>query len=278
MCDRMSLAETRHWQGRRTPVSNRLESLLSSSAWTSPDEDATDAAMHRTRSTTRLWPRATTSTKSSGTSPTRMSPDQQPKSPTPVLRWLGDWSNSPLHTRPQSGSSPPNLSLLDEALHEPLLPTFPPVARLPDSFYASRNILRPPPFLDNLSRSTLPTSSLSPPHTVSTPLHPPLNQNTFIDPLESPPIVLNQSPPTLSSLDTLRSVSVRDHDRSMHTTATQAVMPDQSATPVNWWWFQSENKDNVDTLLTEDDRADTVQQEQDNIRNKCLFLNPLLLP
>jgi len=64
----------------------------------------------------------------------------------------------------------------------------------------------------------------------------------------------------------------------MHTTATQAVMPDQSATPVNWWWFQSENKDNVDTLLTEDDRADTVQQEQDNIRNKCLFLNPLLLP
>jgi hypothetical protein len=153
----------------------------------------------------------------------------------PVLRWLADWSRS---STPSPTSS---LASLNEALREPLLPRPPPQARLPDAFTT-----RVPPFFDSLTRSTLPTSSLSP--------HPPS--------LASPPAVLT---PNRTSIDTLRTLTERDHTRS-------TPPPD---TAISWWW--SDNQANVDSLLNEDDRADSPQQQQDNIRKKCMFSSSFCL-
>lgn len=115
----------------------------------------------------------------------------------PVLRWLSNWSPSRQHSRSgsESGShssspsnSSPDLTLLREALQEPLITPLP-VARLPPSFRA-RNLARPPPFLDNLTRSTLPTSSLSPPLQVAT-----SSTDVPLSEIQLPPIILNHSPP-----------------------------------------------------------------------------------
>ncbi|KAJ6627108.1 hypothetical protein B0H10DRAFT_1995463 [Mycena sp. CBHHK59/15] len=176
----------------------------------------------------------------------------------PILRWLGSWSPykpasphpSPPDSQASSGPPSPSLASLTEALTEPL--TFPPTAHLPDSFSAARALSRPPPFLDNLTRSTLPTASLSPPLTT-------------VIPEDTP---FHNSPPAGSSVDVLRSVSQRDHRRSIHTAAVPTDLPTQPESAIARWWFQSENKDNVDTLLHEDDRADSVQQEQRILHNK----------
>ncbi|KAJ7139943.1 Alpha/Beta hydrolase protein [Mycena epipterygia] len=181
-----------------------------------------------------------------------------PSSSQPILRWLGSWSpyksTSPEPSPPSSCPPSPNLASLNEALNEPL--TFPPLAHLPDSFAASRALARPPPFLDNLTRSTLPTASLSPP------------ASTSEDPFHEVSAV--HSPPTGSSVATLRSLSLRDHrrSRSLHTAAAPVELSAQPESSIARWWFQSENKDNVDALLHEDDRADSVQQEQRILNSK----------
>lgn len=211
------------------------------------------------------------------TSPSMTTEPAQPKSPTPVLRWSqavgkagghrrrpsGSGSNSPTSA---SGPPSPNLTALNEALQDDLLlPTAPPQARLPSSFYASRALSRPPPFLDNLTRSTLPTASLSPG------LPDPNNPNTTHsislndDPPSPTASIISSSPPGhRNSIDTLRSV----RDRGIHTSAPVAMT--SPTKPNNWqWWFQAENKKNVDKLLDEDDRADSVTDEQENFRRKC---------
>lgn len=239
--------------GRRTPLASRLESLLNI-------DNRADEMPPRPR---------------------------MPPANTPVLRWLSSWSRpqSRAGTPPPSTTPPsPSLASLTEALHEPLptlLPTPPPRAQLPDSFHASRRLSHGPPFLDNLTRSTLPTSSLSPPLSASSQYyHPPPSIPS--DLLHSPPIVLTHSPPTLSSLDTLRSVSSRNHIRSMSTSSvtSTATVTDTTgnSTTASWWWFQNDNKENVDTLLTEDDRAETIQEQQQNLHNKCLFNLSSLAP
>lgn len=212
-----------------------------------------------------------------------------PDSQQPILRWLGSWSpyqqHSPNASRPPSPSSTPpspSLASLNEALRESLLPAKPPLAKLPQGFYTSKSLSRPPPFLDNLTRSTLPTSSLSPPlATVQS--SPPASPSCDDLDLQTPPIVLTHSPPTRTSLDTLRSVSFRDHARSgslgsVRSASTAASLSFRAQTPeepasssTNWWWFQSENKENVDGMLGDEDRAETVQEEQQHIRNKCKF-------
>ncbi|KAJ7169700.1 Alpha/Beta hydrolase protein, partial [Mycena filopes] len=172
--------------------------------------------------------------------------------PQPILRWLGSWSPykaaSPDASPPSSGPPSPSLASLNEALTEPI--AFPRTAHLPDSFSASRALSRPPPFLDNLTRSTLPTASMSPTSPEENPFH------------DVPAI---HSPPKGSSLEALRSLSKRDHtrSRSLHTLA--APEPESA---IARWWFQSENKDNVDALLDQEDRADSVQQEQRILQNK----------
>ncbi|KAJ6604471.1 alpha/beta-hydrolase [Mycena vulgaris] len=217
----------------RTPLAQRLESLV----------DAEAPRMHAARKSAAR----------------QMAPSSSPQ---PILRWLGSWSPyksaSPETSPPSSCPPSPGLALLNEALTEPL--AFPPTAHLPDSFNTSRALTRAPPFLDNLTRSTLPTASLSPP--ISTAVPP--DENPFNA------VTTQHSPPERSSIATLRSLSLRDHrrSRSLHTLAAPAEPPAQSESSIARWWFQSENKDNVDALLHEDDRADSVQQEQRILNRK----------
>ncbi|TFK77275.1 alpha/beta-hydrolase [Pluteus cervinus] len=151
------------------------------------------------------------------TSMSRSNPAANPVS-RPVVRWLKDlsWTPSP-------SPSPTSLAALNEALHDPL-PRPPPPARLPPSFAPSKVLTRPPPFFDNLTRSTLPTASLCSP----TP----------------PSLPRLGSTPTRSSIDSLRSVA-----RPIHTTARV----DHPATPpTNWLWFLSEDSERSESP-TEDD-------------------------
>jgi len=169
----------------------------------------------------------------------------------PVLRWFSNPSrSSSAATRPSS----PSLSLLSlqEALTE-TLPTTPPRVHLPPTFHSSRTLTRPPPFLDNLTRSTLPTASVTPQY----------SQN-FSPLRDSPQGTLSHSPPGGSSIEWLRSVR-----RNINTSSASRLSP----SPTLGWWFQSENKESVDALLSEDDRSDTVEQEQENIRRKCQSLS-----
>lgn len=259
-------------KGRRAPLASRLDSLLSN-----------EPTMHRTRKLRK--PNHARFPSSSAIPPLRLTkPQSLPQDAVPslpVLRWLGNWGTH-ARSRSSSGSNSPSspppltpspnsaaLSSLNEALHESLLPSLPQPARLPDSFYTSRALSRPPPFLDNLTRSTLPVSSLSSNSALAT------SQSEF--PESPPPIILSHSPPTRTSLDTLRSLSMRSRDRGIHTSAAApatatigAAARPASPKTLNWWW-QSENKENVDTLLNEDDRADTLQEERDNLRNKCMY-------
>ncbi|KAJ6509348.1 Alpha/Beta hydrolase protein [Mycena vitilis] len=209
----------------RTPLAQRLETLVDSEA-----------------------PRMQAARRSAG--------QLHQMAPQPILRWLGTWSpyKSPNPSPPSTPPSP-GLASLNEALTEPI--AFPASAHLPQSFSASRALSRPPPFLDNLTRSTLPTASLSP-HATSP------DENPFHDVSG-----VNSSPPTGSSIETLRSLSLRDHrrTRSLHTAAVPADPPSASES-IARWWFQSENKDNVDALLDRDDRADSVQQEQSILHSK----------
>ena len=201
----------------------------------------------------------------------------QAKSHTPVLRWSEAVGKAGGHRRRPSGSgssSPasaaapplPNLTSLNEALQEDLLlPTALPQARLPSSFYGSRTLSRPPPFLDNLTRSTLPTASLSPglpdPNNPNTAHSFSLNDDS---PFPTPSILSSSLFGHQNSLDALRMV----RDRGIHTFAP-TIMTD-STKPDHWSWrFQVENKKGVDMLLEEDDRADSVTDEQENIRRKC---------
>ncbi|PFH54833.1 hypothetical protein AMATHDRAFT_362 [Amanita thiersii Skay4041] len=177
----------------------------------------------------------------------------------PVARWL-------------TGSHP-DLSLLHDALREPLLPTRPPPARLTDSHHPRPRPPRPPPLFSNLTRSTLPTASLSPPPLVSR--HP----STLETSLQSPPIILSHSPPRRSSLDTLRLLSTRNEPRNISTFAsaswsTASTDPDaQSGSTASWWWFHSDNKQYTDTLPA----TDTVQELQHSVKtNYKSTINPVV--
>ncbi|KAF9457354.1 Alpha/Beta hydrolase protein [Collybia nuda] len=196
----------------------------------------------------------------------------------PVLRWLSSqWSRpgtppltSPSTRVPTPPPPSPSLALLAEALHEPLpalLPTLPPRAQLPDSFHVSRRLSHGPAFVDNLTRSTLPTATV-----------------THSDLLRSPPIVLTHSPPNRSSLDSLRSLSTRNHIRSLSSTSSIAVadlQEEPSPTP-SWWWLRSDNKVDVDsTLLPQDVLYDTQPQpdrpkKYRSPRNPVVFCHGLL--
>ncbi|KAF5385430.1 hypothetical protein D9757_005440 [Collybiopsis confluens] len=194
----------------------------------------------------------------------------------PVLRWLGTWSPSRKFSSQQSSPSSSLLSL-NEALHEPLcLPRRPPSAQL-SHFSLARN----PPFLNELARAALPTASLSPPATVSPTFRARSSAQSNQD-LDSPQISLyhsisQSSPPSKSSLDSLRSVSQRDLSlRRYHTKSTSTLSFSESDSNSSWWWFSS-NKENVDHLLSDDDRAASVREEQDHIRKKyCSPRNPVV--
>jgi triacylglycerol lipase len=75
----------------------------------------------------------------------------------------------------------------------------------------------------------------------------------------------SNEPTARTSLDSLRSLSARD--RGIQTSAAQAMSPVPSG--MNRWWFQDGNKEAVDGMLHEEDKAPTAQQEVEGIRKKC---------
>lgn len=200
----------------------------------------------------------------------------------PVLRWFGNWAPS------ESTPSPE----LEEALNEDCISPghipsphvrTPPKARLPSgSSISSRTFTNhaPPPFFTDLSRATLPTSSVSRPPQLWLPLDSPSamfhpqdtnsaesKSRDDVEDLETPFIVRDQSPPTSTSIDTLRALSLRDRGMTLPPLEVQTIRPSRSPTR---WWSGKENKQTVDNLLHESDQADTIEDEQANIHRKCM--------
>lgn len=182
------------------------------------------------------------------------SPSQPPSGPaSPILRWF-QTQISP--SRPQT----PHSAALAEAMHDHL-PTRPEPAHLPQQYHANIR----PPMLDELTRSTLPTSSLTAPsdiladrlgHHIPEPAH---------------PLLLNRippSPPARTSLDTIRT---------LYTKATPVVPSHQQTrnitipTPFRNW-FQTEpakDGDKHGSILTDEDQDEDSEVERENIRKKC---------
>ena len=240
----------------RTPISLRLGSLFPRVPADTSDSES-DSSMLTTRSASAQATRSISSTRATKrrSLPVHL-PSFFPMGPAPVVRWSDSGSNSPSDSTPPS----PSLSSLNEALNEDILPAALHQAHLPPSFYASRTLSHPPPFLDNLTRSTLPVASLSPgrgPNAPQSILH---NDREPSSPTAQ---LISQQSAGLKSVDTLRSV----RDRRIHTTVSRDS-PSPSR-PTSWWLFQGDNKQNVDTLLDEEDRADSVNDEQTRLRKKC---------
>lgn len=255
--------------------------------------------------------------------------------PHPVLRWMSSkhasskslssspipspTRSSPVDTPSTSGATTPSsaASALADALHDnPLLasahsewnrsssslvslPTRPEAARLPAHFRATR----PPRYLSELTRSTLPSASLSPPlppyddEAFENPVrytdpfasdHHDADRERDLDMLYSPtpmPLAIPHSPApahlgrqrsatmstssTRSSLDTLRSI--HDRTRGIHTTPQAqfkvSLLPDS----VKSWFGGDESTDSkaMHHMLTEEDQRATRQAEREHIRQKC---------
>jgi triacylglycerol lipase len=208
------------------------------------------------------------------------------RSPRPVLRWIGQSDSSPTSDSPPSSGSLPispsssAMQNLQDALTS-LLPTLssstlqPPPKAVPPSIPLSDS----PFFLRSLARVTLPTASLSTLAPVSLPFDPPEDPNS-----PGAPIFIQHSPPERLSLDSLRSLRDRFGGSSArlpnHTSRASLFSP--SITP-SWWWFQGDNKEDIDRLLSDEDRAPTVEEEQSRIHKKCaqhssLICYPSLTP
>lgn len=194
------------------------------------------------------------------------------KAPHPVLRWFG-------HSTPHSSSmpsspappSPDTMENLSDALTSPLpalsAPTLkqPPRAAVPANMPLSGS----PFFLRGLSRVTLPTASLSNLAPAARPFDSPVDSQS-----PGAPIFLQHSYPERSSLDALRSLRNRESGSSARparkTSRTSSLSPRLFTTSAtSSWWFQNDNKENVDRLLSEEDRAPTVEEEQSRIQRKC---------
>lgn len=125
--------------------------------------------------------------------------------------------------------------------------------RHPQSFLSLPS-LTGSPYLDGLARISLPT----------------YRGPTF----GGSPLVKDEPAPTspTNAIASLRQIASRSNSvssvREIHTTAAQATSPTSPA----WWWFQ--NKGDVDKLLDESDQAETVENEGEQIRKKCMCVTP----
>ena len=277
----------------RTPLTSRLQSLLDdTSPRTSSESDSSnpdDARMWRAGRVGVGAARANKSSPSlnaskelndtrqqaSRSSPTLLPPDLlQNASQLPIVRWFRGDSAPPSPT--SSASSTP--SALREALEDNSAFDFnsvpagfelqkPPAACLPDHMNGRTAVRRSPPFLQNLARSTLPTASLtSPPKVMRTSTNDSFPRTASPNQDDGPPVLdISQSPPTRTSIDTLRRLrneaqagsSKSPHGRSFSTSSPTR------------WWFNKERKADVDELLDESDQADTFEGEEANMRRKC---------
>jgi len=189
------------------------------------------------------------------------------KAPHPVLRWFGH-TNSSADSQPPSPSSDPAENLLD-ALTSPLPARAPPtLKRPPTAVPPNMPLSGSPSFLRGFSRLTLPTASLSNLVPVTRPFDPSVDSQS-----PGAPIFLQHSPPDRSSLDALRALCRRESVSSAHLTrstslASLSSLSSTSAGP-SWRRFQNDNKEAIDRLLSEEDRAPTVEEERSRIHKKC---------
>jgi triacylglycerol lipase len=249
------------------------------------------------RTRTKQSPRSLSLNLSSDNMPALPPNSQQSphRPPHPVLRWYGH-TNPPVTSGSSTPSStdshthpnhPPDSPM--ENLHDALTSSLP--TPTPSTFKQPQKAVPPmflsgsPSLLRSLPRVTLPIASLSSLAPIMRPFDPP------VDP-QSPgaPIFLQHSSPERSSLDFLRSLRDRRSGSSARPTrhTSRASLPSPgpsvafstSAAP-SWWQLQNDNKENIDRLLSEEDRAPTVEEEQSRIHKKCAWpavpYNPRLL-
>ncbi|KAM5530320.1 hypothetical protein V8D89_016021 [Ganoderma adspersum] len=179
------------------------------------------------------------------------------------------------------------------------LPSRPEAARL-------HSALQRPSYFSNLTRATMPTAFLSPPApasyvrpTYSDPFEDPFArppndeqrecERSDLDLLLSPtpiplpmphspsPVHLNSSPPSRTSLESLRSIHERS--RSIHTTVpAQGFNFPQLPNLRNWFSSdEASDKENLNPMLSDEDRGETPAAERENIRRKYVApKNPIV--
>lgn len=176
-----------------------------------------------------------------------------PANEPPVTRQLGSKDRRTVSLSYGSPSPEDDLreAIDDESLFKPTnILARPPIARL-----APSRDLHYPQLLNSLARSTLPSARLTTPP----PVHIPQEAS------EEPGIVLEQSPPIRTSIDSLRTL--RDRGKGPQPPSPQKSTFSTSA--LSNWWFQPENKAAVDQLLEEEDRESTAEGETAQHRRKC---------
>lgn len=199
-----------------------------------------------------------------------LSEDAQPQPPSPssnpvspILRWFQNQvslPSTPSTSRPQS----PHSAALSEAMHDHL-PTRPEPAHLPPECHANIR----PLILSELTRSTLPTSSLTNPadrlgHHTSDSVH---------------ALLLNRIPPSAparSSLDTLRTLYTKAAPTASHHQQTRSI--NIPAPFRNWFQSDPANDDKHTSILTEEDQDEDSDVERENIRRKCEYSTPKNAP
>ena len=193
------------------------------------------------------------------------SPSQPSSGPvSPIIRWF---QTQLPPTSPTSSPQPqnPHSAALSAAIHDHL-PTRPEPAHLPPQYHANIR----PPILNELTRSSLPTSSLTAPHPADA-----LGHHT---PNSGHSQSLNRIPPSFparTSLDTLRT---------LYTKATPTSPPHQQTRSItipspfrNWFQTESDKDDDKHKLLlTEEDQDEDSEVERENIRKKCKYLADLI--
>lgn len=299
----------------RTPLSQRLANLLPSRP-ASPAAAARSAAATfpslagtSTGSTSRDADRSDTQTQAVTRGRTQMD-----YAPPPHLRRTGKEVAADFDDRTESRDVLTELSKSDsktaEALHEALSDdqfdyskrshihiTEPPRARLTSmasipSYAAmqSGQGLNHPALLDNLGRSTFPSLALADaePQPVISP------RRVISAATSSFPFLGRSESPSRTSVDALRSLQAHDkalqelqtahlHTEALHPPARGSTI--DAMTPIfpssyapslpSTWWFS--HKKDVDSLLHEDDQAETAEEEGDKIRKRCQYLPPLSL-
>ena len=186
-------------------------------------------------------------------------PPSQPSS-SPILRWFQTQTPSPPPPSPSpSRPQTPHSAALSEAMHNHFL-TRPEPAHLPSQYHANIR----PPMLDDLTRSTLPTSSLTAPqHQSSDPPADRLGHHTSE--------LLNRIPPSAparSSLDTLRTL----YTKTIPTVPSHQQTRSISIPAPFRNWFQTDpvkDGDGHGSILTEEDQDEDSEAEREHIRKKC---------
>ncbi|CAE6452686.1 unnamed protein product [Rhizoctonia solani] len=220
------------------------------------------------------------------TTPSADSPGQKAETTATTSRTKPSSNEAGRTGRVQITYAPSAIESLQDALSEDLTssihqrsPSSASSIGMPPSFLSPKT----PRFLDGLTRTTMPTASLSVPpraylHTpIPSPFRDTARATAQTEALLNPPVAASQSAivsrrsesplkaptflaPTRSSLDTLRGTLQRSD--SMHTSASHNKS-------FSSWWF-GDNKKDVDKLLDESDRAETAEEERDGFRSKYL--------